>query len=305
MLNVAESTREVLRTLDAKLGARIIGQEHVIRPLTRVVKRGETGVTDPRRPKGSFLFVGPTGVGKTELTLALGDEINRPLFRIDMSEFQTQESVEEMLGFGGGPARFEVAREKMGHGGILLLDEIEKAHPRVLDLLLQILDAGRVSVSGGRVVTFRSDYVVATSNIGAAQAMRAKRQNITMLQAAILGKVQQEMRPELYNRFTGRIVFRALEPEEQMQIADLIVRAVCLRLQTLGADVSVDAEGLALIKERGIDRFLGARPLRDCAEDLIEAAVSERLIAGHPPQGVLSPSADRKELVFIGSELPR
>lgn len=298
MLLSDENRLALLKGFPERLGKRIIGQGHVLEPVCRIVRRGEVGTTDPRRPKGSFLFVGPTGVGKTELTIALSDELGLPLYRMDMSEFQTSEATRELLGFDGEEARFSVARRELGDGGILLLDEIEKAHGRVLDLLLQILDAGRVTVAGGQVVRFNTDYVVLTSNIGAREAMNARRQNITMFTKAILQRVQQEMRPELYNRIGCRVVFRALEVEEQIQIAELVVRAVCLRIKDKGATVSVTAEALRFIKERGIDRYLGARPLREVAEDLVEHAVALARIEGREVNGVLSWAEGETELHY-------
>lgn len=279
---------------------RIIGQGHVIEPLSRVVTRGEMGVTDPRRPRGSFLFVGPTGVGKTETAIAMSETLGIPLARIDMSEFQLHESVGDLLGRGDLTGRFELVAEELSNGGILLLDEIEKAHSLVLDLLLQLLDAGRLTTARGKVLSWGHVYVILTSNIGAAKAMKARTLNTALFTEAILAKVRQTMRPEIYNRIGAKVVFRALEVEEQFQISELVVKAVLLRLKNhAGVTVRVSESGLRWIRERGIDREQGARPLRGVAEDAIEFAVALALAEGKAGSGLLEPTSDGRGLGFV------
>lgn len=288
-----------LRNLAAHLSADVRGQEHVVAPVCRVLFRGQVGITNPSRPKGSFLFVGPTGVGKTELTLSIARHLNMgEPFRIDMSEFQSQSSVAELLGLNGNRSRFEVMEERLPGDGVLLFDEIEKAHPLVLDLLLQILDAARVTVGGGRVLSFARYYIMLTSNIGAAEAMRMKHSNDTMFQKAIIERVRRVMRPELFNRITLKLAFRSLEWDVQVEIAKALVEAVCFRLKRVGYAVTVDEAGLRRIVERGIDRELGARPLRNVAEDLIEYAVARAIVEGVNPNGLLTARAEADDLEF-------
>jgi ATP-dependent Clp protease ATP-binding subunit ClpA len=288
-----------LSTLAQALTRDVRGQGHVVAPVSRVLLRGELGLTNPARPKGSFLFVGPTGVGKTELTLAIARHLGlgEP-FRIDMSEFQTQDSVAELLGLNGGRSRFEVMEERLRGSGILLFDEIEKGHPLILDLLLQILDAARITVAGGKIISFAGYYVALTSNIGAREAMRMKHSNDTMFQKAIIDRVRQTMRPELFNRITLKLAFRALEWDVQREIAEALIQSVCFRLRGIGYSVSVDESGLRRIVEQGIDRELGARPLRNVAEDLIEYAIARAIVQGRRPAGVLTGSLVTDDLEF-------
>jgi ATP-dependent Clp protease ATP-binding subunit ClpA len=291
-----------LAGFSGRLSADIRGQTHVVAPVCRVVLRGELGLTNPARPKGSFLFVGPTGVGKTELTLSIARHLQfgEP-FRIDMSEFQTQESVAELLGLNGSRSRFEVMAQKLGPSGVLLFDEIEKGHPLILDLLLQILDAARVTISGGRVISFAGYYIALTSNIGAREAMRMKHSNDTMFQKAIIDRVRQTMRPELFNRITLKLAFRSLEWDVQREIAEALVAGVCFRMRSVGYDVCVDEAGLRRIVERGIDRELGARPLRNVAEDLIEYAIARALIEGVTASGTLTAADFGEDLEFAAA----
>jgi ATP-dependent Clp protease ATP-binding subunit ClpA len=290
---------ERLSMLAPALTRDVRGQSHVVGPVTRVLLRGELGLTNPARPKGSFLFVGPTGVGKTELTLAVARHLGLgDPFRIDMSEFQTQDSVAELLGLNGGRSRFEVMEERLGGAGILLFDEIEKGHPLILDLLLQILDAARITVAGGKIISFAGYYVALTSNIGAREAMRMKHSNDTMFQKAIIDRVRQTMRPELFNRITLKLAFRALEWDVQREIAASLVESVCFRLRAVGYSVAVDEGGLRRIVEQGIDRELGARPLRNVAEDLIEYAIARAIVQGRPAYGMLTASPLTEDLEF-------
>lgn len=293
-------TLSILRALSAGLATDVRGQDHVLKPVCRVLLRGELELTNPNRPRGSFLFVGPTGVGKTEMTLAMGRrlKIGEP-FRVDMSEFQNQESVGELLGFNGSKSRFEVMEAQLGPRGIVLFDEIEKAHPLVLDLMLQILDAARVTVAGGKVISFAGYYVVMTSNIGAAEAMRMKHTNDAMFQKAIIERVRQKVRPEFFNRFTLKMAFRALEWDVQCEIATALVKSVCYRLSQKGYNVSLDDKAVRRIIELGIDREQGARPLRNVAEDLIEFAVANALVDGRTPNGLLSASSGSEDLQFV------
>lgn len=296
-----ENRRKRLQGLEAYLLSKIRGQEHVVRPVCRILHRGEMGLTNPKRPKGSFLFVGPSGVGKTELT----NEFNEYLFpeheviRFDCSEFQLQDSVAVLIGRNvDEEGRFGKAMEGRTEG-VVLFDEVEKAHPLVLDLLLQILDAGRLTLASNRRLDFRKFYVVLTSNIGAGDAMKMRKSRDGSFQKAILNKVRENLRPEFIFRINMKIVFRALEVEVQEAIADDMIRLALTRMRSLGYDLKMSTAGRLLIIEHGIDRDSGARPLRGVTEDYIEGAIAEADLEGKPTNGVLVPSEDRDKLVIV------
>ena len=253
-----------LRGLEPHLRSCIRGQDHALPRIAAAFARGELGVTDPARPRASFLFVGPTGSGKTETFSCATDYVFGPghLLVLDLSEYQDKSAVNKLLGEdrtdAGLLGRALAARPR---GGVLL-DEMEKAHPLVMDLFLQILWNGRITVATGRTFRFGGYYLGFTSNIGAAEAMRMERSSFASVEQAVLRRVEQTLRPELVGRIDEKIVFARLPPEVQREICTLEVARETARLRMLGYDLQVSPEALEFLMREGFHPDLGARPLR-------------------------------------------
>jgi ATP-dependent Clp protease ATP-binding subunit ClpA len=284
MSTTAEPTHDhaKLRDLVGYLSGAIRGQDHALPRIASVLRRGQLGLRKPGRPRGSFLFLGPTGVGKTEVTIRFTDFLLGPdhLFRFDMSEFQTQESVSVLLG-GKVGERGTLALAHDKHGcGTLLCDEIEKAHPRVLDLLLQILDAARVTMANGETLDWSNFYIVMTSNIAAADILELQHSSFATMERHVLTRAQQTMRPELYARINEKLVFRRLSYDVQLEIAQLMLAAELDFLRGRGMQVEADSSVLPFLVRHGFHPRLGARPMRDTVERLIGDAVATKLLAG-------------------------
>ncbi len=265
-----------LNALEPHLREVIRGQDHVIPRVASVVHRGELGFTKANRPKGSFLFLGPTGVGKTELTLAFtrylfGEE---KLLRFDMSEYQTQESLAVLLGGSlGEEGTLGLAVKRAGFGTILF-DESEKAHPRVLDILLQILDAARITLATGETLDLSAFYVVLTSNLGAADVMQLQHAPLATMERHVLAKAQRSFRPELFARITEKLVFSRLSYEVQLEIARQLLAGEVDFLAEKGLAVSCGPAVLPFLVQRGFHPRLGARPMRDAVEKHVRDAAS-------------------------------
>jgi ATP-dependent Clp protease ATP-binding subunit ClpB len=284
---ISAARLERLRLLQSKLGEQILGQERVLPRVVSVLHRGELGLTTPGRPRGSFLLLGPTGVGKTELTLAFtrylfGEE---RLFRFDMSEYQTQESLGILLGGRLDEEGLLGRPVEAGNKGTLLFDEIEKAHPRVLDLLLQILDAARVTLASGRTLDFSGFYVVLTSNLGAAEILNLQHSSFTTMERHVLARAQQALRPELYARITEKVVFNRLEYEVQLAIASQLIDREKQRLQARGLEIGVDPGVLPFLIRHGYHPRLGARPMRDAVEKHMRDACVDVMFANPNSRG--------------------
>ncbi len=265
-----------LNALEPHLRSLIRGQEHVISRVASVLHRGELGFTKANRPKGSFLFLGPTGIGKTELTLAFtrylfGEE---KLLRFDMSEYQTQESLAVLLGGSLGEEGTLGFAVKRAGFGTLLFDESEKAHPRVLDILLQILDAARITLTTGETLDLSGFYVVLTSNLGAADVMQLQYAPLATMERHVLSKAQRSFRPELFARITEKLVFNRLSYDVQMEIAQQILTSELEFLAEKGIDVSCSPAVLPFLVQRGFHPRLGARPMRDAVEKHVRDAAS-------------------------------
>jgi ATP-dependent Clp protease ATP-binding subunit ClpB len=275
-------SNEKLHELELHLRQRIRGQDHVLPRIVSLLQRGELGLTKPGRPRGSFLFLGPTGVGKTEVTLTFTSFLMSKdhVFRFDMSEYQTQESLGLLLGgkLGErGTLGMVYDRSKVG---TLLFDEIEKAHPRVLDVFLQILDAARVTLASGETLELSGFYVVFTSNIGSADLMNLQYSTSATMERHVLTRAQQSMRPELYARITEKLVFNRLTYDHQLEIAQFLLNQELKFLNGKGHDLQSDAAVLAFLVRRGFHPKLGARPMRDAVEKLIGDAVAINLLSG-------------------------
>ena len=294
---MTEGESERLLHLEDILHQRVIGQDEAISAVSRAIRRARAGLQDPRRPIGSFIFLGPTGVGKTELCRALGEAMfgdENALIRLDMSEYMEKHTVSRMVGappgyvgYDEGGQLTEAVRRKPY--SVVLFDEIEKAHPDVFNMLLQILDDGRLTDSNGRVVNFSNCVIVMTSNAGA-HAINDGRvmgfggdgspADYVGMKNRVMEAVKQVFRPEFINRVDELVVFHALTQEEILQIADLMLRQMQKRLSGMGITLSYDAAVTRLLAEAGYDEKFGARPLRRAIQRQVEDALSEEIISG-------------------------
>ena len=289
-----------LKDLEKIMGERIRGQTHVIPRVVSVLQRGELGLTKPTRPRGSFMFLGPTGVGKTEITLAFTEFLfgADKLSRFDMSEYQTQESLGVLLGARlGERGTLGMAYDK-SPSGTLLFDEIEKAHPRVLDVFLQILDAARVTMASGDTLDFSNHYIVLTSNIGAAEILHLQHSTQATMERHVLTRAQQSLRPEIFARITEKLVFNRLTYDNQLEIAGLLLANELKFLEGKGHTLKPTEAVLPFLVRRGYHPRLGARPMRDAVEKCIGDAIAEFLLTGKSKGGSLDVSEPRGCLVI-------
>ncbi len=290
---------ERLRTVDAVLRTEIRGQNQILPRVVSVVQRGELSLTKPARPRGSFLLLGPTGVGKTETVVVLTNQIfgAEKLFRFDMSEFQTQESLGLLLGARLGEKGYLGAVRERAAEGSLLFDEAEKAHPRVLDILLQLLDAARITVATGQTLDFSGFYVWLTSNIGSAELMTLQHSNDATLERHVLSRAQQALRPEIFARITEKLVFNRLSYEHQLEIAEKFLAREIEFFAARGHKLELDKAVLPFLVRKGFHPKLGARPMRDAVEKLVGDALAVKLLAGQDRGGRLQVDESRDCLV--------
>jgi len=282
-----------LRELPEFLHGRIIGQDHVIPKVVPTLQNGELGLADPSRPKGTFLFLGPTGVGKTELTLLmcsyLFENVEKHCIRLDMSEYQNQESLQLLLGQGeNSRGNFGRFYDRAEGRGFLLFDEIEKAHPRVLDIFLQVLDAARITVANGDTLNLANFYIVATSNIGSEALMDLKNSTRSTIERFIEDLAAAELRPEVLARFNVRCVFQKLSYKAQKQIAEIMLAKELKLLAKKGYELTAGPGVLELLVAEGVEPRLGARRMRTTVESHCRHAVREALLNGSPTTGQLT-----------------
>jgi ATP-dependent Clp protease ATP-binding subunit ClpB len=279
-----------LQELTTLLPQEIRGQSHALPRITSVVRRGELGLTKPGRPRGSFLLLGPTGVGKTETVVVLTNQVfgAGQLFRFDMSEFQNQEALGLLLGARLGEVGYLGGVRERASEGSLLFDEAEKAHPRVLDILLQLLDAARITVATGQTLDFSGFYIWLTSNIGSAELMSLQHSNDATLERHVLTRAQQTLRPEIFARVNEKLVFHRLSYEHQLEIAEKFLAREIQFLKARGHALELDKTVLPFLVRKGFHPKLGARPMRDAVEKLVGDAVSECLLAARPACGALA-----------------
>jgi ATP-dependent Clp protease ATP-binding subunit ClpB len=265
------------------------------------VRRGELSLTKPARPRGSFLLLGPTGVGKTETVVVLTNQIFGPekLFRFDMSEFQTQESLGLLLGARLGEAGYFGAVRERAAEGSLLFDEAEKAHPRVLDILLQLLDAARITIATGQTLDFSGFYIWLTSNIGSAELMSLQHSNEATMERHVLSRAQQALRPEIFARITEKLVFGRLSYEHQLEIAEKFLLREIEFLAARGHTLELDKAVLPFLVRKGFHPKLGARPMRDAVEKQVGDALAEHLLAGKNSGGRLLVDESRDCLIIL------
>src|SRR6267143_5793042 len=279
-----------LHELTSILPREIRGQSHALPRITSAVQRGELGLTKPTRPRGSFLLLGPTGVGKTETVLVTTTQIFSPeqLFRFDMSEFQTQDALGLLLGARLGESGYLGGVRERAAEGSLLFDEAEKAHPRVLDILLQLLDAARVTVATGQTLDFSGFFIWLTSNIGSAELMSLQHSSDATLERHVLTLAQQALRPEIFARINEKLVFNRLSYEHQLEIAEKFLSREIEFLTARGHKLHLDKPVLPFLVRKGFHPKLRARPMRDAVEKLVGDAVSECLLAARQACGVLA-----------------
>jgi ATP-dependent Clp protease ATP-binding subunit ClpB len=290
---------ERLRKVDGVLRTEIRGQNQVLPRVVSVVQRGELSLTKPARPRGSFLLLGPTGVGKTETVVVLTNQIfgADKLFRFDMSEFQTQESLGLLLGARLGEKGYLGAVRERAKEGSLLFDEAEKAHPRVLDILLQLLDAARITIATGQTLDFSGFYVWLTSNIGSAELMTLQHSNDATLERHVLSRAQQALRPEIFARITEKLVFGRLSYEHQLEIAEKFLAREIEFFAARGHKLELDKAVLPFLVRKGFHPKLGARPMRDAVEKLVGDALAGHLLAGRNSGGTLQVDESRDCLI--------
>ncbi len=284
-----EGERDKLLRMEEELSKRVIGQDEAVKAVSNAIRRSRAGLSDPKRPTGSFLFLGPTGVGKTELTKALSSflfDTEDAMVRIDMSEFMEKHSVARLIGAPPGYVGYEeggylteLVRRKPY--SVILMDEVEKAHPDVFNILLQVLEDGRLTDGQGRTVNFRNAVIVMTSNLGSEviQTM-AGEENYDRMKQAVMSIVGSHFKPEFINRIDDSVVFRPLDKNEIRQIARIQLRLLSKRLESREMSINYSDDALDLITEEGFDPVYGARPLKRAIQSSIENPLAQHILAG-------------------------
>ena len=301
------SENEKLKKLEETLHKRVIGQVEAVTAVSKAIRRGRVGLKDPKRPIGSFLFLGPTGVGKTELSKALAESLfgdENAIIRVDMSEYMESHSTSKMIGsppgyvgFDEGGGLTEKVRRKPY--SVILFDEIEKAHPDVMNMLLQILEDGRLTDSHGRTVNFKNTVIIMTSNVGARLITEKKTLGFTSnmgeadsaekeyeaIKKEVLAELKKQFRPEFINRVDEVIVFHKLTKDDLGEIVDIMLKQVKERLLDQGMTIDVDSSAKDLIIKKGTDENFGARPLRRAIQSILEDKLAEEILDGNIKPG--------------------
>ena len=291
---------EEIRGLESYLSSKIKGQHHAISRVCSVLERGQFGLNPIEKPLGSFLFLGPTGVGKTGLTLEFTRYLfgEDHIFRFDMSEFLHLDSVKLFTGDETG--RIGRLGEVLSRHqkGVLLFDEIEKAHRLIWDLFLQMLDAARITLADHRTYNLSGFYMVCTSNIGSQQLLRPTRLPFTALERAVVAELHRAFRPELIGRFDEKIVFKPLSPEVQREIGNIAICEELDRFNVRGFSLTISAEAFEFLIRHGIQKTLGARPMRKTVEKFIGDAVRDALKSDFHPSGTLVVDSSNNQLAI-------
>lgn len=301
---LAEAESERLRNLETILHERVVGQDEAIKAISKAVRRGRVGIKDPNRPIGSFMFLGPTGVGKTELTKALaeamfGDE--NAMVRVDMSEYMEKHTVSKMIGSPPGYVGYDEGgqlTEKVRRKPycVVLFDEIEKAHGDVFNILLQILDDGHITDSKGRKINFKNTVIIMTSNIGARNIIEPKRLGFVShedaeksyedMKKSVMEEVKRTFKPEFLNRIDETIVFHPLTTENIRSIANIMIKTLVERIsKNVGIGIELGEEALAFLAKKGYNQAYGARPLRRTIQSYIEDELSDEILSGTLKEG--------------------
>lgn len=324
---LVESETTKLLKMEDEVHKRIIGQEEAVRAVARAVRRARSGLKDPRRPAGSFIFLGPTGVGKTELARALAHflfESEDAMIRIDMSEYSERFNVSRLVGAPPGYVGYEEGGQlteavRRRPYSVVLLDEIEKAHPEVFNILLQVLDDGRLTDSQGRVVDFKNAVIIMTSNVGAREITQEKglgfrgdrradsqsERAYESMRTRVMDEMKRTFRPEFLNRVDDIIVFHSLTREQIFQIVNLMLAQVNKQLKTQGMHLDVNDDVRDLIAREGFDVNYGARPLRRAVQRFIEDPLSEEVLLGRFSDGdSIHADVEDEKIIFRKVEVP-
>ena len=283
-----QGEREKMLHMEEKLHERVVGQDEAVQAVANAVRRSRAGLSDPNRPSGSFLFLGPTGVGKTELTKSLASFLfddENAMIRIDMSEFMEKHSVSRLVGAPPGYVGYEeggVLTEAVRRRpySVVLFDEVEKAHPDVFNILLQVLDDGRLTDSQGRVVDFKNTVIIMTSNLGSHKIQEMAGDSYEEIKAAVMNSVNQHFRPEFVNRIDEIVVFHPLGQEQMAGIADIQLSRLRKRLQERDMNIVLSDEAMTQLVAVGYDPVYGARPLKRAIQQEIENPLSVKLLSG-------------------------
>ena len=302
-----QGEREKLLQMEAKLHERVVGQDEAITAVANAIRRSRSGLSDPNRPTGSFLFLGPTGVGKTELCKALAGflfDSQDHMIRIDMSEYMEKHSVSRLIGAPPGYVGYdeggfltEAVRRKPY--SVLLLDEVEKAHPDVFGVLLQVLDDGRLTDGQGRTVDFKNTVIVMTSNLGSHQIMQMAGQKDALIFDAVWAEVKQHFRPEFLNRIDETVVFHALDAKNIESIAKIQLKVLEARLEKMDMKLDVSVKAIKELAKAGFDPAFGARPLKRAIQQRIENPVAKLILEGRfGPKDVIPVDVEGGEFSF-------
>jgi ATP-dependent Clp protease ATP-binding subunit ClpB len=285
-----EGERDKLLRMEEFLSKRVIGQEEALKAVSNAIRRSRAGLSDPNRPNGSFLFLGPTGVGKTELCKALAEfmfDTTDAMVRIDMSEFMEKHSVARLIGAPPGYVGYEeggylteLVRRKPY--SVILMDEIEKAHPDVFNILLQVLDDGRLTDGQGRTVDFRNTVIVMTSNIGSDIIQELAGEALyPVMKAAVMERVSQQFRPEFINRIDEAVVFHPLGREQIRAISAIQIEYLCKRLRDKDINFEITDQALDVLGEAGFDPVYGARPMKRVIQQQLENPLAQLILSGY------------------------
>ncbi|SKB95199.1 ATP-dependent chaperone ClpB [Luteibacter sp. 22Crub2.1] len=305
-----EGEREKLLQMESALHARVVGQEEAVRAVSDAIRRARAGLSDPNRPYGSFLFLGPTGVGKTELCKALADflfDTQDAMVRIDMSEFMEKHSVSRLVGAPPGYVGYEeggylTEAVRRRPYSVILLDEVEKAHPDVFNILLQVLDDGRLTDGQGRTVDFRNTVIVMTSNLGSnliQEQAGDSEADYMQMKASVLGVVQAHFRPEFINRLDDLVVFRPLDKKQIRSIARIQLDYLAKRLADRQLSLELSDKALDLLGSAGFDPVYGARPLKRAIQQQLENPLAQRILQGaFSPGQTIRVDSDGNHLIF-------
>ena len=302
-----QGERSKLLTMEDNLHERVVGQDEAVSLISNAIRRSRSGLSDPNRPYASFLFLGPTGVGKTELTKALANflfDSDDHMIRIDMSEFMEKHSVARLIGAPPGYVGYEeggylteaVRRKPYS---VILLDEVEKAHPDVFNVLLQVLDDGRLTDGQGRTVSFRNTVIIMTSNLGSEHIQQMQDEPYESVKAVVWEEVKQSFRPEFLNRIDEVVVFHSLDQKNIKAIAKIQMGRLIERVQAMEMDLQVSDAALAVLAQAGFDPIFGARPLKRAIQQQLENPLSKLILEGRfGEKDVIMVDANENELVF-------
>ncbi|ATP28533.1 ATP-dependent chaperone ClpB [Chromobacterium violaceum] len=299
--------REKLLKMEDVLHQRVVGQDEAVSAVADAIRRSRSGLADPNKPYGSFLFLGPTGVGKTELCKTLASflfDSEDHLIRIDMSEYMEKHSVARLIGAPPGYVGYEeggylTEQVRRKPYSVILLDEVEKAHPDVFNVLLQVLDDGRLTDGQGRTVDFKNTVIVMTSNIGSQQIQAMATDDYQVIKLAVMAEVKTQFRPEFINRIDEVVVFHGLDEKHIQSIARIQLKSLENRLAKLELSLQISDEALALLSEAGFDPVYGARPLKRAIQAELENPLAKAILAGkYPPKATVMVEARNGQLAF-------